>query len=171
MSSSWQLALIFTFYIIFFVLFAFIYVLILRYFGLDTFRDMNPADPRVSTVWKIVTILDPIFCNLVPAFLFTWMVTMRPIIFLHLDKRIRWQQALFVTVIVLLAVPVAGILYDWNCTFGFATSSLQEADSLADTASVVEQMPHAGYLLFHLVFSVLIPAIARECFFRGYCSG
>lgn len=166
-SPLWQLALIIVFYIISLIVFSLLYLIILRYYGLDTLKDANPAAPGVSIVWKMVTILDPVCSNLLPAFLFTWLISSRPIGWLQLDKSIPWKPALFVTVIALLTFPLTGILYDWNSTFGFARSSLQEADELTDISNAVAEMPHAGYLLFNLVIMVLIPAIARECFFRG----
>jgi len=104
---------------------------------------------------------------LIPALLFAKLIFQRPIEWLNLNKSIQFRPAIFVIVTFLLARPISGILYDWNCTWSIAQSSLQEAENMYAVENALLKMPNVGHLFANLLLLVLLPAIARECFFRG----
>ncbi|UPK67416.1 CPBP family intramembrane glutamic endopeptidase [Chitinophaga filiformis] len=135
--------------------------------ALTDLQQADLSDPKIILAWKVITFLDPVFLYLLPAFLFARIVAPGQTDWLDLNKPVRLKPAIFVIIILLLANPMSGLLYDWNYTWGMAQSSIQRTESMIDVGNAIMKMPNFGYLLLNLLLFALIPAIARECFFRG----
>jgi branched-subunit amino acid transport protein len=169
-SPALQLVLVFTFYIAFLILAGFISIIIsapLTGYGVTELKNADASIPSVFLTWKLLTFIEPIFMYLLPALLFARLMSRQPVEWLHLNKPIRLRPALFVVAILLLGIPILGVLYDWNCAWGIAQSSLQQVEDFATASNAIMKTPHVGYLFMHLVFFALVSAIARECLFRG----
>jgi membrane protease YdiL (CAAX protease family) len=48
-----------------------------------------------------------------------------------------------------------------------AKSSIKEVENMSAVTDAIMKMPNVGYLFLDLLLFALVPAIARECFFRG----
>lgn len=134
------------------------------------YGDLLKADssiPEVITAWKILTFIEPVLMYMIPALLFAMMVSRRPIEWLHLDKSTRLGPAVFVTLFILAALPLSGLLYDWNATWGIAKESVLDEEHGMTISGAIRRMPNFGSLLIGLLLYSAIPAIARICFFFG----
>jgi hypothetical protein len=131
------------------------------------YGDLLKADssiPEVITAWKVLTFIEPVLMYMIPALLFAMMVSRQPIEWLHLDKSTRLGPAIFVILFILAALPLSGLLFDWNATWGIA--KVDEEQGMA-IAKAIRVMPDFGSLLISLLLYAAIPAIARICFFFG----
>ncbi|WP_176842321.1 CPBP family intramembrane glutamic endopeptidase [Chitinophaga filiformis] len=132
--------------------------------------DLQNADlslPAVSLTWKIFAFLDPVSMYLIPAILFVRITSPQPVEWLKLNKSIQLWPALFIILIMVLGQPIAGILYDWNYTWGMAQSSVQKVEDTAAISEAITKADNFAFFLINLLVFGLVPAIARECFFRG----
>lgn len=169
-SPALQLVLILSLFIGFVVLASLFDMIIspaLTGYDSTALREADVSHPGVTLTWKILAFSDMVFMYLLPALVFSRLISHRPIEWLHLNKQLGLQPAIFVTIFILLSIPVCGVLYDWNSTWGIAQSSLQRAEKFLATSDAIMKMPNFAYLLLDLIVFALVPAIARELFFRG----
>ncbi len=165
-----QLVLIISFYIAFLVLEIFLSYIVcplLTGYNLAELRNADISSPSVIFTWKAIAFIDPIFVFLIPALLFSRLISPQPVECLNMKKPVELGQTLFVIVIVLLIMPMFGILYDWNYTWGIAQSSIRQSENMLAVSTMLLEMPTVGHLFINLLLFALVPAIARECFFRG----
>jgi membrane protease YdiL (CAAX protease family) len=169
-SPALQLVLIVSFFIAFLLLLGLLSTILaplLTGYSLTALQSADVSIPNVSLTWKVLTIMGPVFMYLLPALLFARLITPLSMEWLNLNKPIRLWPAIFVIVVIVLGIPMSGLLYDWNCTWSMAQSSIQVAENTAALITAIMKMPNVVYLIINLLLFALIPAIARECFFRG----
>lgn len=129
----------------------------------------NDAD-RISYVLlslKIIASLEPILSYLIPAFLFTKLMSPNVADSIKLNKSIPFKPAILTIVILIATYPVLNFSYDWNASWGIAEFSKQRLEKVLPALHVLVKMPNIGYLILNLIIFSLIAAIAKECFFRG----
>lgn len=129
------------------------------------------GDPRVLNGLKIMQLLYTIGCFLLPAALFTYLSSERPLRYVGLKGNIRPSLLVLSILVLLVSLPMVGVLSDWNHLVHFPEAVDQTFRALEDKAAELTKalldMPGPGALLYNLVLIALLPAIAEEWFFRG----
>jgi hypothetical protein len=130
-------------------------------------RGADTSIPEVIFIWKLTSFIEPVLIYLIPALLFARIMSPRFTEWLHLNKPIRIGPAVFVILIILMVMPLAGFLYDWNCTWGIAKESAQDKEYRTAISRAIIGMPNFTSLPIGILLFAAIPAIARMCFFLG----
>jgi hypothetical protein len=131
-------------------------------YGITEIRHVDPFIPKVRTVWRLFSFIDPIMIYLIPAVLFVVLIARKPKEWVSLNGTIQWQHVMLVLLIFLAGTPMYCVLGDWNETWNLEPRS--EEDKLIMKALMY--MPDLGSMLLNLLLFVIIPAITQGLLFR-----
>ena len=97
---------------------------------------------------------------------------------LHLDKKLSWQEVLASVVVMLLAIPGINLLSAWNQQMalpewmsGIEQWMRMQEDAASQLTEQFLQVSTVGGLLVNIGLMALLPAVAEELTFRGVVQG
>lgn len=141
--------------------------------GITAFELQNNygSNPRVLEVMKWMQLLYSVVSFLIPAWLFFYLAHPNPLRFGGLAGAPFHRGGILVGIVILLfALPMVGVLSDWNqmIHFGSLDQSVRELNQQAeDVTKAMLKMPGWASFFYNLMLIAVIPAIAEEMFFRG----
>ena len=142
--------------------------------GLITFS--NPSDIGLL---KLSQLLLSVGVIVLPPFALAYLISIKPLIFLHLDKKkVNWIDIIFVVMFMIIIIPFLNLLGDINqhVVLPKVFSGLEmwmktsEAQALQLTEKFLNVHSIQG-LFFNIFLIALIPAIGEEIYFRGALQG
>lgn len=144
--------------------------------GLDDLPTLvnDLSNPKAIAVLKVVQTITAIGTFIIPPFVLAYLFSQEPTRFLSVHKRVNFQSAVWVILLLIVAVPFINYLGELNSQMrlpGFLKSvedwMRESEDKTALLTKSFLEMPRLGDMLFNLFMIALIPAIGEELLFRG----
>lgn len=128
------------------------------------------SNPRLLMVLKTVQLGYTLTAFALPAWLFFYLSDPRPMVYAGMKAPFRGKAFAIALGTLFCAMPVVGVLNDWNQAlhFGSMDKALRDVQEQAEamTRSMLT-MSGWGSLAFNLLLIAVVPAIAEEWLFRG----
>jgi len=123
---------------------------------------------------KLLQLFQSIGMFIIPSVVLAYFCSEKPFSYLRLDKKIKWSDALFIVLFMLLAIPFINLLSNLNQQMvlpkAFSGMETWMKTSEEQAAQLTEKLLNAYSLpglLFNIILIALIPAIGEELTFRG----
>ncbi|RPD38465.1 CPBP family intramembrane glutamic endopeptidase [Chitinophaga barathri] len=161
-------ALMFVCYFIFGMLMVSVFPAISGGYTLDKIED--PAlwgNPSFAFAFKVFQFLYTTLVFLVPAGILAWLASPKPGEYLGLERPVGVIQLGLVILIMLCALPMVGLLNEWNQTWNLPKSLMDVEEAAKTQTEMLLKMPDLRSMLTNLLLIALAPAIAEEVMFRG----
>jgi uncharacterized protein len=130
--------------------------------------------PTPINSMKLMQLVESFGLFVAPPFVFAYLCTNKPKAFLHIDRKVNWQQIVLVVLFMLMIIPAINLLTKLNqqITLPKALDGVEAwmKASEEQMAKITEQMLNVhsiSALSFNVVLIALIPALGEELFFRG----
>ncbi|HRH64847.1 MAG TPA: CPBP family intramembrane metalloprotease [Bacteroidia bacterium] len=134
----------------------------------------NLEDPKAISILKLVQTISAIGTFIVPPFIIAYLIDVRPMHFLGIDKWAGVSTGMLVIICLVISVPLINFLGELNGTMhlpGFLKTVEDWMRASEERASELTkaflEMPTFGDMLFNVFMIALIPAIGEELLFRG----
>lgn len=133
------------------------------------------SDPQSVVALKWLQFMQSMGMFLLPALCVAFLHTDTPFSWLHLDKGMSWQTALFAVAVMLCAIPAINLLSYINQQMVLPSGlhALEEfmrtqEDAAARLVEQFMQTDTVGGLLVNIGLMALLPALCEETAFRGF---
>ena len=127
---------------------------------------------------KTLQLVESIGMFVIPPFVFAYFCNEKPIVFLHLDKKVNWFHIILVVLFMLMIIPAINLISSLNQQLAlpkaFAGIEAWMKTSEAQMAKLTEQLLNVHSLPalgFNILLIAMIPAFGEELFFRGAIQG
>lgn len=134
----------------------------------------NFSSPQGVVLMKYFQTIQAIGIFVIPPFIIAWVLSERPISYLHLDKITTFKSIILVMVLVYFANPMINWMAEFNSGLqlpdwlsgvqDWMKASEDQADQITKAFLHVEGL---GGMFFNLFMIGLLPAIGEELLFRG----
>lgn len=144
--------------------------------GIEQLQEMiaQPIHAQQASVFKIFQVFTSVGIFLVPAMIFSQLMSERPDAYLHLNKKIKWLVLLAVILLFVAISPVTDALMWLNAEVrlpAFLSSFEADMRSASERSQALMQtlvqMNNFTDFGINLLVMAALPAIAEEFFFRG----
>ena len=132
------------------------------------------ARPENLNVLRYFQVLSHLGLFVVPSLAFAWIISKSPMRYVSLNRRPLGGTLLLSAVIMLSALPLVGLLNQWNHQLSFPESMQSVESWMRQTEAAAEQMTKFFVLtdtwqgfLFNLFMIAMLPALGEELLFRG----
>jgi len=160
-----------------FLLASLISIVIIVLFGLNP-EELSETQNLIANghihLLKYLQIVQSVFLFIVPSVIFPFFITKNPGTWLQVKRRISWQTAILISLLMIFMFPVTNFFAEFNQTFHFPnfmeniyTWMLQKEEQLATLTKQFLKGNNTGELILNIFMIALIPAIGEELLFRG----
>ena len=123
---------------------------------------------------KLMQLVQSVGMFVIPPIVVAYLWSEKPILFLKIGEKMKWRNAFFIVVFMIIAIPFINLLGDFNQQMvlpkAFAGLEAMMKASELETAKVTEHLLTVHTLtglLFNIFLIAMLPALGEELFFRG----
>ncbi|MEI8086254.1 MAG: CPBP family intramembrane glutamic endopeptidase [Paludibacter sp.] len=123
---------------------------------------------------KLMQLVQSVGMFVIPPIVVAYLWSEKPILFLKIGEKMKWMNAIFIVVFMIIAIPFINLLGDFNQQMvlpkAFAGLEAMMKASELETAKVTEHLLTVHTLtglLFNIFLIAMLPALGEELFFRG----
>ena len=134
----------------------------------------NPALPGAPAVLKVLQLFNTLGIFLIPAMLFSQLLSPQPLTYLRLNKHTSVLILIAITLLFVAFTPITDALAFLNEQLtlpaflsGFETEMRNASENSQALMRAFISMDSFGEFLFNLFLMALLPALGEEFFFRG----
>lgn len=141
----------------------------------DVVNHLSPSSSAMAiNAAKVLQITSQIGLFVLPAFVFAYLTSRSTINGLKLDRRAKLQNAVFVLLITLFAIPFINLLGQWNMDWHLPQSwhvveewmrTTQDAND--KMIGALAQMDTKTDIFVNIIMMAILPAVGEELIFRG----
>lgn len=124
-------------------------------------------NPSFAFAAKMLQFLYTTIIFFIPGLLLAWIASPKPEAYLGLKQRAGFIQLGLALLIMLCALPLVGLLNQWNESWPLPKSLMDIENSAKVQTEMMLKMPDLTSLFTNLLLVALAPAIAEEVLFRG----
>ncbi|GAA3941319.1 hypothetical protein GCM10022209_40650 [Chitinophaga oryziterrae] len=130
-------------------------------------RDADMSLPKVLIILKIFAVTEPIIVYMLPAMLFTMLISAKPIEWLQVDKSLKWQAVVLIVLIMLAILPMQGFLNEWNHTWNLSEVSRRMDERNRDMLKALTKASGFTSLLVNILLITTASTLTKAFFFQG----
>ena len=134
----------------------------------------DPMMPGAVGVLKVLQLFNTLGIFLIPAMIFSQLLSPQPETFLRLNRTFSWAIAAAIVVLFIAFTPITDLLAWLNDSIhlpsflsGFETEMRQSSDDMQSLMGTFLSMENFGQFLFNIFLMAVLPALGEEFFFRG----
>lgn len=142
--------------------------------GILFWKIISNGDITDTSSLKLMQLFQSLGMFVIPPIVVAYLWSEKPFSFLKIEKKIKWMSAIFIVIMMIIAIPLINLLGDFNqqLVLPKALAGLEDMmkTSELETAKVTEQLLNVHSiigLLFNIFLIAMLPALGEELFFRG----